>query len=188
VVIYKSFIQATTHVGYNITNGGLNYFLGTAKYIANKLSVMEPGKLTALINSMFIEIEKLLPAYLENKEDERIANGNCAVCIIDEQGLVYGRLYGNYKIRGRESFRVAWTKASQVWITGLKTGEYEKKFFNNEVGECGIEVPDLIGWEGGQPLTLKDGTKLFAGFSGIRGIYDLEIVAKALAAAEDQLG
>ena len=146
---------------------------------------MESSKLTALINSMFIEIEKLLPAYLDNKEDERIANGNCAACIIDEQGLVYGRVYGHYKIRGREAYRVAWTKASQVWITGLKTGEYEKKFFNNEVEACGIEAPDLIGWEGGQPLTLKDGTKLYAGFSGIRGIYDLQIVMKALVAAED---
>jgi glc operon protein GlcG len=102
------------------------------------------------------------------------------------QGLVYGRLYGKYKIRARESYRVAWIKASQAWITGLKTGEYEKKFFNNEVAECGIEVPDLIGWEGGQPLTLNVGTKLYAGFSGIRGIYDLEIVVKALAAAEKQ--
>jgi hypothetical protein len=161
--------------------------LEDGQYIAYKLHVMEPAKLTALINTMFIEIEKLLPAYLENKEDERIANGNCAVCIINEQGLVYGRVYGNYKIRGRESYRVAWTKASQVWITGLKTGEYEKKFFNGEVAECGIEVPDLIGWEGGQPLTLKNGSKLYAGFSGIRGVYDLEIVVKALAAAENKL-
>jgi hypothetical protein len=150
------------------------------------MKFMESSKLTALINSMFIEIEKLLPAYLDNKEDERIANGNCAACIIDDQGLVYGRIYGNYKIRGREAYRVAWTKASQVWITGLKTGEYEKKFFNNEVEACGIEAPDLIGWEGGQPLTLKDGTTLYAGFSGIRGIYDLEIVMKALVAAEDE--
>lgn len=131
---------------------------------------------------MFSSIEQLLPAYLQNKEDERIANGNCAACVIDEEGIVYGRLYGTNKIRARESFRVAWTKASQVWITGLKTGEYEKKFFNNEVEECGIEVPDLIGWEGGQPLTLKDGRKLFVGFSGIQGIYDLEIMVKALEA------
>lgn len=140
--------------------------------------------LTDTINAIFNEIEKLLPSYLLNKEDERIANGNCAACIIDEQGIVHGRLYGTNKIRSRESFRVAWTKASQVWITGLKTGEYEKKFFNNEIAECGIEVPDLIGWEGGQPLTLRDGTKLFAGFSGIRGIYDLEIMVKAVEAVD----
>lgn len=143
---------------------------------------MPAQQLPAIINALFTEIEKLLPSYLLNKEDERIANGNCAACIIDEDGMVYGRLYGTYKIRSREAFRVAWTKASQVWITGLKTGEYEKKFFNNEVAECGIETPDLIGWEGGQPLKLKDGTKLSAGFSGIRGIYDLEIMVKAVEA------
>lgn len=143
-----------------------------------------PTKLPDIINQMFAEIKKLLPFYLQNIEDERIANGNCAACVIDEQGNVYGRLYGTYKIRSREAYRVAWTKASQVWITGLKTGEYEKKFFNDEVAECGIEIPDLIGWEGGQPLTLKNGNKLFVGFSGIRGIYDLEIMVKALQAAE----
>ena len=145
---------------------------------------MQSEKLIAFIDRLFTEVEKLLPGYLNDKEDERIANGNCAACIIDEQGMIYGRMFGSYKIRARESYRVAWTKASQVWITGLKTGEYEKKFFNNQVPECGIEIPDLIGWEGGQPLTLKDGTKLYAGFSGIRGIYDLEIMVKALAAAE----
>jgi hypothetical protein len=155
-------------------------------YIATtfKTILMPSQHLANLIHSMFSSIEQLLPSYLQNKEDERIAHGNCAACIIDEEGMVYGRLYGTNKIRARESFRVAWTKASQVWITGLKTGEYEKKFFNNEVEECGIEVPDLIGWEGGQPLTLKDGTKLFVGFSGIRGIYDLEIMVKALEAVE----
>jgi uncharacterized protein GlcG (DUF336 family) len=145
---------------------------------------MPSQQLTDLIHGMFSSVEQLLPSYLQNKEDERIANGNCAACVIDEDGMVYGRLYGTNKIRARESFRVAWTKASQVWITGMKTGEYEKKFFNNEVEECGIEVPDLIGWEGGQPLTLKDGRKLFVGFSGIRGIYDLEIMVKALEAVE----
>ena len=145
---------------------------------------MQQQELTALINRVFVEIEKLIPHYLQNKEDERIANGNCAACIIDEDGNVYGKLYGTNKIRNRESFRVAWTKASQVNITGMKTSEYEKKFFNGEVEECGIEVPDLIGWEGGQPLTLKDGTKLSVGFSGIRGVYDLEIMVKALEVAE----
>lgn len=145
---------------------------------------MPAQELTQLIAVLFTEVKKLLPNYLKNHEDERIANGNCAACVIDEDGNVYGKLYGTYKIRARESYRIAWTKASQVWITGLKTGEYEKKFFNGEVAECGIEVPDLIGWEGGQPLTLKDGTKLSVGFSGIRGIYDLEIMVKALEAIE----
>jgi len=77
---------------------------------------------------------------------------------------------------------VAWTKASQVWLTGVKTGEYEKMVFNGlaEENGNGIEAPDLIGWQGGQPLTLPDGSKLFVGFSGFRGVIDLEIMAKAL--------
>ena len=149
---------------------------------------MPSQQLTDLIHNLFSKVEQLLPTYLQNKEDERIANGNCAACVIDEEGMVYGRLYGTYKIRARESFRIAWTKASQVWLTGMKTSEFEKKFFNGEVDAFGIEVPDFIGWEGGQPLVLEDGTKLSVGFSGIRGIYDLEIMVKAARAAENSKG
>lgn len=58
--------------------------------------------------------------------------------------------------------------------------------FNKEVGENanGIEAPDLIGWEGGQPLTMKNGTRFSVGFSGFRGVTDLEIMVKALAHVE----
>jgi glc operon protein GlcG len=68
----------------------------------------------------------------------------------------------------------------------MKTGEYEKRLFNEEFDEkrFGIEKPDLIGWEGGQPIILKNGVKLSVGFSGFRGVYDLEIVVKAVAAME----
>ena len=145
---------------------------------------MQHQNMANFISQLFIEVEKLIPFYLQNPEDERIANGNCAACVIDADGNVFGKLYGTNKIRARESFRVAWTKASQVWITGIKTMEFEKKFFNNEAESYGIESPDFIGWEGGQPLTLQDGTKLSVGFSGIRGIYDLEIMVKAVQAVE----
>ena len=126
-------------------------------------------------------IENLIPEYLQIEEDKRISNGNVAICIIDEDGAIYGQMYGEDKPRRRQSYKVAWTKASQVWLTGVKTGEYEKMVFNNIVDENanGIEAPDLIGWQGGQPLTLKDGTKLSIGFSGFRGTTDLEIVEKA---------
>lgn len=142
----------------------------------------------AVINGLFASIEKLIPSYMENPEDKKIANGNVAVCIIDEKGQVYGQLYGNNKIRARESFQVAWTKASQVWITGMKTGEFEQHFFNNTIdGESfGIEAPDLIGWEGGQPLVLQNGTKLSVGFSGFRGVIDLEIMVRALNEVQQQ--
>jgi glc operon protein GlcG len=48
-------------------------------------------------------------------------------------------------------------------------------------------MPDMIGWEGGQPITLKDGTKLSIGYSGFRGTSDLEIVIKALKKANIDL-
>ena len=144
-------------------------------------------KLEALVSKIFAEIENLIPVYMQNQEDKNIANGNVAVCIIDENGIVFGRMFGTNKPRLRQSYKVAWTKASQVWLTGVKTGEYEKMVFNNLVEENGngIEAPDLIGWQGGQPLILKDGTKLSVGFSGFRGVIDLEIMVKALAKAEN---
>ena len=134
---------------------------------------MEISSINGIMSRLFTEIEKFIPVYMENPEDNRIANGNCAVCIIDENGAVHGKMFGTNKPRLRQSYKVAWIKASQVWLTGYKTGEYEKMVFNNLVDENanGIEAPDLIGWVGGQPLTLRDGTKLSVGFSGFRGIY-----------------
>jgi uncharacterized protein GlcG (DUF336 family) len=143
---------------------------------------MDNQELEKLAGKMFAEIEKLLPFYMQNAEDKNIANGNVAVCIIAEDGTVWGRMFGKDKPRLRQSYKVAWTKASQVWLTGVKTGEYEKMVFNQLVDENanGIEAPDLIGWQGGQPLTLADGSKLSVGFSGFRGFVDLEIMVKAL--------
>jgi uncharacterized protein GlcG (DUF336 family) len=143
---------------------------------------METKKLEAIIGKLFAEIENLIPVYMQNPEDKNIAGGNVAVCIIDENGVVYGRMFGTNKPRLRQSYKVAWTKASQVWLTGVRTGEYEKMVFNQLVEENGngIEAPDLIGWQGGQPLSLPDGSKLSVGFSGFRGIIDLEIMQIAL--------
>jgi len=134
------------------------------------------------IDQIITAIEKRIPDYMNIPEDAVKCNGNVAVCIIDEDGNVYGKMYGKDKIVSRRIYRIAWTKASQVWITGMKTGEYEKLVFNKEIDESkyGIETPDLIGWPGGQPVTLKNGTKLSVGFSGFRGVSDLEIVIKAL--------
>lgn len=139
------------------------------------------------IEHLIQRMEELIPLYMKKDEDKGVSNGNAAVCIIDEAGGVFGKVFiHNNKIRARESFRVAWTKASQVWLTGMKTGEYEKKIYNNEIAEdiAGINKPDFIGWEGGQPIILKDGTKLSVGFSGFTGVTDLEIVLKALEQTE----
>ena len=137
------------------------------------------------VECIISEIEKLIPDYTTNPADLCISNGNVAICVIKEDGMVSGKLFGSNKIRSRESFRVAWTKASQVWITGFKTGEYETLVYSNKINEddYGISRPDMIGWEGGQPVTLKDGTRLSIGFSGFRGISDLEIVIKAIQSA-----
>lgn len=143
---------------------------------------MKKDHISVSIDRIISEIIELIPEYIANKDDFSISNGNVAICIIDESGTVSGKLFGSNKIRFRESYRIAWIKASQVWITGFKTGEYEKLVFANKINEddYGISRPDMIGWEGGQPVTLKDGTRLSIGFSGFRGISDLEIVVKAI--------
>lgn len=142
---------------------------------------MKKLELRNSIQELIDEIGRILPIYLQNPLDRR-TNGNVSICIIDDNGNVYGKMFGEQKLTRRDTLRIAWIKASQVWITGMKTVEYEKLVFNNEIDEsiCGIETPDLIGWPGGQPVTLKNGTKLSIGFSGFRGEIDLEIVIKAL--------
>ncbi len=130
-------------------------------------------------------IEKLIPEYMADPADRNVTDGSLAVCIIDENNNVYGKLLGKDIIRTRQSYKIAWTKASQVWITGYKTGEYETLVFAGMVddGKFGISRPDMIGWEGGQPIVLKSGRKLSIGFSGFRGISDLEIVLRAIETA-----
>ncbi|WP_281631477.1 heme-binding protein [Flavobacterium luteolum] len=127
-----------------------------------------------------LNIFTLIPSYMECKEDKKVSNGNVAVCIIDQKGSIYGRMYCSNKVRRRNSFKLAWLKASQVWLTGVQTGFYEKLYFNDVVDDDnGVEAPDLVGWKGGQPITLSDGTSLSIGFSGFRGESDLEIVTEA---------
>ncbi len=149
---------------------------------------MDKVETQAVISRLFDAVEALIPHYLPDRADRDISNGNVAACIIDEHGQVHGKMFGTNNTRLRQSYKVAWIKASQVWLTGVKTGDYERMVFNNEVSENanGIENPDLIGWVGGQPLKLKNGAKLSVGFSGFRGTTDLEIMVKALAIAEQQ--
>jgi len=143
---------------------------------------MAGQSLHVLIDEFFSTLEKLIPEFSANPQDA-FAEGNVAICVLDEAGNVYGKIWGTNKVKGRQFFKNAWIKASQVWITGMKTGEYEQKLYNGEFGEekYGISMPDLIGWEGGQPIVLADGTMLSIGFSGFRGFNDLEIVKMAIA-------
>lgn len=139
-------------------------------------------EIKSCVNELIAEIEKILPIYMQNPIDSKMNDGNVSICIIDENGNVYGKMYGERKITQRWTYKIAWIKASQVWITGMKTGEYEKMLFNDEIAEelQVIEAPDLLGWPGGQPVKLKNGTVLSIGFSGFRGEKDLEIVITAL--------
>ena len=134
------------------------------------------------IELLISTIEELVPVYMAIPEDQAKSKGVASLCIICEDGLVYGKIFGTDKLRGKDSFKIAWTKASQVWITGFKTNDYERLVFTGQIDyhTFGITLPDLIGYEGGQPITLRDGTKLAVGFSGFRGGSDLEIVEKAL--------
>ena len=148
---------------------------------------MEQDLVAARIARILKAIESLIPEYLSDPLDLQIAQGNVAVCIIDAHGTVYGKMFegAGDKLRRRESYRVARVKASQVWITGIKTFDYERLVFAGQIdaGQFGINAPDFIGWEGGQPLSLDSETLISVGFSGFRGTSDLEIVQRALVSA-----
>lgn len=134
------------------------------------------------IQKLIMAIEELVPEYLADSIDFNISGGIWALCIIDEENNVIGKLSKGDKIKTRNTYRIAWTKASQVWITGYKTREFERLVYSAQIDahKFGIIDPDFIGWDGGQPVVLKDGSKLSVGFSGFRGISDLEIVVKAI--------
>lgn len=127
-------------------------------------------------------VDANIATYMSNPVDYSISDGNVALCIITNDGTVHGKMYGNNLIRKRNSFSYAWKKASQVWITGIKTGEFEHKVYNNEIDESvfGISRPEFIGWIGGQPIKLKDGEILAIGFSGFRGETDIQIITDAI--------
>jgi uncharacterized protein GlcG (DUF336 family) len=138
-------------------------------------------KLQLIINKMFESINAQIPGYKTSEADWNISQGNVAVCIIDEAGNIYGKIWGHDKLRGRRYFDVAYRKASQVWITGYKTNEFERLVFTDKLNykDFGIELPDLMGWEGGQPIQLDTETRISCGFSGFKGVNDLAIVKNA---------
>jgi uncharacterized protein GlcG (DUF336 family) len=132
-------------------------------------------------------VDANISTYQKNPDDFNISDGNVALCIIEKDGTVHGKMYGNDINRKRNSFFYAWKKASQVWITGMKTGEFERKVFNNEINEYsfGINRPDYIGWIGGQPIKLKNDDILAVGFSGFRGETDIQLIDDAVREIEN---
>ena len=143
---------------------------------------MEHANTAAFILTLISKVEQLIPIYLQEEEERKKARGGIAICILDPEGNIYGKMFGEDRILARERYRTAWVKASQVWITGIPTGEFEKRVYNGEIDEAtfGIKKPDYIGWEGGQPIRLSDGTILSVAFSGLRAASDLEIINRAL--------
>ncbi len=138
-------------------------------------------RLWQIINKMFENMSAQIPTFKTSEADWSISDGNAAVCIIDDAGNIYGKIWGADKLRGRGFYDVAYRKASQVWITGYKTGEYERLVFTDKLNyeDYGIELPDLMGWEGGQPIQLDAETLISCGFSGFKGVNDLAIVKRA---------
>jgi len=142
---------------------------------------MTNDNLQRVINRMMESMTSQIPAYKNSAPDWSISEGNVAVCIIDDAGNIYGKIWGSDKLRGRRVYDVAYRKAAQSWITGYKTGEFERLVFTDKLNyrEFGIELPDLMGWQGGQPIQLDADTRISCGFSGFKGVNDLAIVQKA---------
>ncbi len=129
------------------------------------------------------EIAKLVPEFLLDPIDMNVSLGNAAFCVIDEKGVVRGRIVGSDKNRGRFCFGIANRKVAQVWITGYATGRFEELVYSGQIDDkpYGIIRPDFIGWKGGVPLLLEDGSLIAAAFSGFRGEKDVEIIERAAA-------
>lgn len=142
---------------------------------------MNQQELQQTIHKIIENILAQLPAYKNVEADWSKCDGNIAVCIIDDEGNLYGKIWGADKLRGRRYFDVAYRKASQVWITGYNTGEFERLVFTDQLNykDFGIELPELMGWQGGQVIQLNEDTRICCGFSGFRGTSDLAIVKKA---------
>lgn len=143
---------------------------------------MTTFELDKFINALYQELEQEVLSFKNSPEDWNISKGNVAMCIITDEGKVYGKLFGSDKLKQRGFYNIAWKKASQVWITGHKTGDYEKIVFGGTMDpeDSPIELPDLIGWVGGQPIQLDGETRLSIGFSGFRGFNDIGIVERAV--------
>jgi hypothetical protein len=92
-------------------------------------------------------------------------------------------MFGTDRVRQRGTCRIAWQKCTQVWLTGIATETFEELVFSRRLDPSpfGISHPDFIGWPGGLPGRLADGTKLALAFSGMRGESDCEILRRAAA-------
>ena len=72
---------------------------------------MDPKELARLIKGIIERVEQFIPHYMENEEDRKKAAGGIAICILDQDGRVYGKMFGTDKIMMRERYRVAWDES-----------------------------------------------------------------------------
>jgi glc operon protein GlcG len=130
------------------------------------------------------EVARLFPSYLEDPVNRTNSGGCGALVVIDADGALRGRLFGEDKTRMRRYHGIASRKAAQVWCTGYATERFEQLVFSGALDEkqFGLERPDFIGWKGGVPLQAPDGRLIAAAFSGFPGIKDVEIIERAAAA------
>ncbi|MDA3851764.1 MAG: hypothetical protein PF447_10890 [Spirochaetaceae bacterium] len=144
---------------------------------------MEQKKLRVLIQQIIEGVEKKIPEYKSSPDDWNISQGNVGLCIIDDQGNIYGKMFGPDKIRQRGFFEMAEKKATQVYITRINTGEFEELAYAKKIDwfKYGIMKPDYVGWEGGQLIQLDEETQISVGFSGFMGENDLALVADVAA-------
>jgi glc operon protein GlcG len=144
---------------------------------------LTPAALTALVERLIREIELLIPACLENPADRDNSHGNVTLFIVAEGGQIFGRMFGTDAARRRGTCRIAWQKATQVWMTGQATGRFEELVYARQIdpAKFGLSHPELIGWEGGLPVAADDGTKLAVAMSGFTGATDCRIIRQAVA-------
>lgn len=144
---------------------------------------MTPIEISQHAERLLAEIEALVPACMENPADRDNSLGNVTALIVAETGQIFGRMFGADRLRQRGTCRIAWQKATQVWLTGIATGRYEELVYGKRIdpGKFGILHPDFIGWDGGLPVELADGTKLAVAMSGFTGETDCDIIRRAVA-------
>jgi hypothetical protein len=148
------------------------------------VSLMPASTASSIAEQIVEEVARLFPIFLEDPVDREMSKGNAAICVIDSTGRFHGRILGADKAKARWCFGIANRKVIQVWSTGYAMGRFEELVYAGKLDDTqfGINRPDFIGWEGGVPLVLDDGSFMAAAFSGIRGINDVAIIVRAVAA------
>lgn len=145
---------------------------------------MTSVEITATATQLLDEVGKLIPGCMQNPEDRDNSQGNVTLLIIATDGQMFGRMFGTDKRVRRGTSRIAWQKATQVWMTHQATGQFEKEVYGAgraDPGQYGLQHPDLIGWEGGLPVVALDGTKFAVAMSGFTGVTDCNIIRQAVA-------